>query len=65
MADISGALWQTSTYSQGGGTQCVEVAGNLPAILIRDSKRRSGGMHVVSRPAWAVFVDGIKQDQFD
>jgi hypothetical protein len=62
--DLRRAQWRTSTYSGGNGS-CVEVASNLPGVvLIRDSKDRQGQL-TVSGPAWSAFVQGIKHGEFD
>lgn len=37
--DLSRAVWHKSTFSNGNGGNCVEVARNLPDIVaVRDSK---------------------------
>ena len=41
--DLSLAVWRKSSYSNGSGGACVEVARNLPGIVaVRDSKDRQG-----------------------
>jgi hypothetical protein len=61
-ADLSRANWHTSSYSGGNGGQCVEVARNLPrVVVVRDSKARPEGTLVFSRAAWAGFVTSLKQ----
>lgn len=63
--DISKAIWRKSSYSQGGGQQCVEVATNLPSVVaIRDSKNPRGGQHIVNTKTWSAFVVGIRNDGF-
>jgi hypothetical protein len=60
-ADLSRANWHTSSYSGGNGGQCVEVAGNLPrVVVVRDSKARQEGTLIFSRTAWADFVTSLK-----
>ncbi|MGC4808381.1 DUF397 domain-containing protein [Micromonospora sp. DT233] len=55
--DLTGAQWRKSTKSGGNGGDCVEVAGNLPGVvLVRDTKDRSGGMLSFSPAAWRGFV---------
>lgn len=55
--DLSRANWRTSRHSGGNGGQCVEVARNLPGVVVvRDSKARQEGTLVFSRAAWAGFV---------
>ena len=56
------AEWRKSSYSQGNGGNCVEVAGNVPkAVAVRDS-RDPGGPRLNFRPAaWMAFTDEVKQ----
>jgi hypothetical protein len=62
--DLSGATWRKSTYSNGTGGNCLEVAG-LPggAHAIRDSKDPDGGVIILGRDGWASFIQGIKAGQ--
>ncbi|MEU4049563.1 DUF397 domain-containing protein [Streptomyces olivaceus] len=48
--------WFKSTYSGGGGGNCVEVAVCTGAVLVRDSKDTSGPALAVSRDAWTAFA---------
>lgn len=49
--------WRTSTQSTDSGGNCVEVADNLPGVvLVRDSKDRSGPTLTFSPAAWRGFV---------
>jgi hypothetical protein len=49
--------WRTSTRSDDGGN-CVEVADNLPyVVLVRDSKDRSGPVLAFPLDAWRSFID--------
>ncbi|MGI5153415.1 DUF397 domain-containing protein [Plantactinospora sp. CA-294935] len=55
--DMSGATWRKSTRSGGSGGNCVEVADNLPGVvLVRDSKDRDGGTLTFDADAWRTFV---------
>ncbi|MEU7754418.1 DUF397 domain-containing protein [Micromonospora sp. NPDC049171] len=55
--DMSGARWRKSTKSGGNGGNCVEVADNLPGVvLVRDTKDRDGGTLTFSPQAWGGFV---------
>ncbi|MEU4717102.1 DUF397 domain-containing protein [Micromonospora purpureochromogenes] len=60
MDDLTGARWRTSTRSSSNGGACVEVADNLPGvILVRDTKDRAGGTLAFSRAAWQAFVTRV------
>lgn len=64
-ADLSRANWHTSSYSGGNGGQCVEVARDLPGVVVvRDSKRRQAGTLMFSRTAWAGFITSVKEDPY-
>ncbi|KIR66025.1 DUF397 domain-containing protein [Micromonospora haikouensis] len=55
--DLTGARWRTSTRSSGNGGDCVEVADNLPGVvLVRDSKDRAGATLTFAPAAWRGFV---------
>ncbi|NJP32665.1 DUF397 domain-containing protein [Micromonospora thermarum] len=57
------ALWRTSTRSGTNGGSCVEVADNLPGVvLVRDSKDRDGGTLNFEPYAWRVFLAAVKRD---
>ena len=56
--DLTAARWHKSTKSGGNGGNCVEVAGNLPGVvLVRDTKDRDGGVLAFAPAAWRGFVD--------
>ncbi|WP_406088307.1 DUF397 domain-containing protein [Kitasatospora purpeofusca] len=48
--------WRKSTHSSGEGGECVEVAETTAAVLVRDSKDKSGPQLTFSPAAWAAFV---------
>ncbi|KJY33425.1 DUF397 domain-containing protein [Streptomyces sp. NRRL S-495] len=48
--------WRKSTYSGDEGGECVEVAETTAAVLVRDSKDKSGPRLTFSPAAWAAFV---------
>ena len=63
---LSRAVWHKSTFSNGSGGDCVEIASNLPGIVaVRDSKDREGPKLTVSDQAWSAFVQAIKHGEFD
>ncbi|HEX5540146.1 MAG TPA: DUF397 domain-containing protein [Micromonospora sp.] len=60
--DLTRAQWRKSTRSGTNGGSCVEVADNLPeVVLVRDSKDRPGPMLRFDPEAWAAFVASVKQ----
>ena len=62
--DLTGAVWRTSTRSD-GMNQCVEVADNLADVVaVRDSKDPHGPVLLFSPPGWASFVAGVKAGAF-
>ncbi|WP_406501769.1 DUF397 domain-containing protein [Streptomyces sp. NBC_00500] len=59
--DLTTAAWRKSSYSDGGGTNCVEVADGHPGLVpVRDSKTPSARPLVFSAVSWAGFVEGVK-----
>jgi uncharacterized protein DUF397 len=48
--------WFKSSYSGGGGDNCVEVAAQPESVLVRDSKDTGRTPLAVSAPAWAAFT---------
>ncbi len=60
--DMTGAQWRKSTRSGGNGGDCVEVADNLPdVVLVRDTKDRDGGTLSFSPASWRGFVELAKR----
>jgi hypothetical protein len=53
---ISEYAWARSTYSGGGGDNCVEAALRPEADLIRDSKDTRRGHAAVRPAAWSAFT---------
>ncbi|MFD9213786.1 DUF397 domain-containing protein [Streptomyces sp. NPDC059544] len=59
--DLSTVVWRKSSYSNGDGGACVEVAdGLLGVVPVRDSKLPVGPVLVVPAGAWAAFVTAVK-----
>ncbi|WP_324786571.1 DUF397 domain-containing protein [Streptomyces sp. H51] len=48
--------WFKSSYSGGGGGNCVEVAVRAEAVLVRDSKDTDRRALALSRDAWSAFT---------
>ncbi|MFK3979134.1 DUF397 domain-containing protein [Micromonospora sp. NPDC050397] len=60
--DVTGARWRKSTKSGNNGGNCVEVADNLPGVvLVRDSKDRDGATLGFGPEAWREFVGLAKR----
>ncbi len=54
-ADLTQAVWRKSTFSNGSGGNCVEVAANLPGIVaVRDSKDPDGPKLIFTPGEWGV-----------
>ncbi|MFG1836988.1 DUF397 domain-containing protein [Micromonospora sp. NPDC049175] len=59
---MSGAQWRKSTRSGSNGGDCIEVADNLPGVvLVRDTKNRDGGTLNFSAQTWRSFLSFAKQ----
>ncbi|GGJ80863.1 hypothetical protein GCM10011583_10470 [Streptomyces camponoticapitis] len=58
--DLSTALWRKSSYSNGDGGQCVEVADGYPGVIpVRDSKTPTGPVLLLTPAAWADFLNSL------
>jgi hypothetical protein len=63
--DLSIVVWRKSSYSNGDGGNCVEVADYLPGFVpVRDSKDPSGPVLVFPAAAWAAFIGAVKEGEF-
>lgn len=61
--DLSGASWHKSSYSNGSGGNCVEVATGVPgAVPVRDSKHDdgTGPLLLITAGGWSAFVTAVK-----
>ncbi|MFI6856731.1 DUF397 domain-containing protein [Streptomyces sp. NPDC050416] len=55
--DLTTAAWRKSSYSDGGASNCLEVADNHPSIVpVRDSKQPDGPILVFGASPWASFL---------
>jgi len=52
--------WRKSSYSDGNGGACVEVASKAPVVLVRDTTNRDGGTLAFTASAWQAFADSMK-----
>ncbi|BDH03161.1 DUF397 domain-containing protein [Streptomyces seoulensis] len=59
--DLNTAAWRKSSYSQGDGSDCVEVADTHPTLIpVRDSKAPHGPKLAFRAEAWSAFVENLK-----
>ncbi|MET8161577.1 DUF397 domain-containing protein [Sphaerisporangium sp. NPDC005289] len=58
--ELNAAVWQKSSRSGSSGGQCVEVAGLVGRVAVRDGKVAGGPIVVVNPEEWRVFLAGIK-----
>lgn len=61
-SDLSTAEWRRSSYSNGSGGECVEVASAPGVIPVRDSKTapHNGPVLIFPAGAWAAFLTEVK-----
>ena len=67
MIDLARLGWYKSSYSNGNGGSCVEVA-DLPdgGRAVRDSKDNGCGPVLLFTDAeWVAFTQGVKDGEFD
>ncbi|WP_225635875.1 DUF397 domain-containing protein [Streptomyces solaniscabiei] len=58
--ELTNARWRKSSYSDGNGGDCVEVADGVPGVVpVRDSKVTDGPVVLVRPAAWVAFVRGL------
>jgi hypothetical protein len=63
--DLTAAVWRKSSYSNGNGGSCVEVADHFPGVIpVRDSKDPHGPALVFTTDAWTSFVDAVRTGEF-
>jgi hypothetical protein len=55
---MAATAWRKSSFSDGGGSDCVEVALSEVGATVRDSKNPSGAMLRLTAPAWQQLVAG-------
>ncbi|MFE6036867.1 DUF397 domain-containing protein [Streptomyces sp. NPDC056452] len=59
--DLCGAAWRKSSYSNGDGGNCVEVADGFPGLVpVRDSKTPAGPALSFTAARWTPFVDALR-----
>ncbi|WP_457516250.1 DUF397 domain-containing protein [Streptomyces sp. TE33382] len=55
--------WQKSSFSGGGGEQCVEIAEHAGQILMRESDV-PGAVTATGRAQFSAFIAGVKAGEF-
>ena len=68
--DLSRATWRKSSYSNGSGGSCVEIAELVGLerehqIAVRDSKDPHGPVLAFTPREWQAFTAGIKAGEFE
>ncbi|MEW1753553.1 DUF397 domain-containing protein [Streptomyces angustmyceticus] len=59
--DLNSAQWRKSSYSNGDGADCVEIADGVPGVVpVRDSKAPQGPALLIPADAWCGFVTALK-----
>jgi hypothetical protein len=57
--------WRKSSYSNGQGAECIEVADGFPgAVPVRDSKNPHGPACIFPEGDWSSFVSAVKTGKF-
>lgn len=51
--------WRRSSYSNGMGGECVEVATQSAVIAVRDSKAPLGPQITMNALPWEAFLDAV------
>jgi hypothetical protein len=65
-ADLSRAAWRKSSYSNGSGGDCVQVALGIPEIVaVRDSKTPDGPRLIFSHDQWREFLAAVRAGKID
>ena len=63
--DLAAAVWVKSSYSNGNGGACIEVAPGFPGLMpVRDSKDPQGPALTFTGDAWAAFVAAVRGGEF-
>lgn len=59
--ELGAVRWRKSSYSNGDGGNCVEVADGLAGFVpVRDTKDRRRPAVIVTATAWTPFVQALK-----
>lgn len=64
--DLTSVSWRKSSYSNGNGGACVEVAQIFPRLVaVRDSKDPGGPVLEFAPDVWEMFMAGVRGGKFD
>jgi hypothetical protein len=63
--EVAGLSWRTSSYSNGAGGMCVEVAPVGTGMVVRDSKNPTGPVLAFSAAEWDAFLAGAQNGEFN
>ncbi|MFD8725534.1 DUF397 domain-containing protein [Streptomyces sp. NPDC059629] len=55
----SSIQWRKSSYSNGMGGECLEVAALAGAVAVRDSKATLGPQVTMNNAAWRSFIRAL------
>ncbi|GCE02582.1 DUF397 domain-containing protein [Embleya hyalina] len=59
--DVKAVTWRRSSFSNGTGGNCVEVAGDVPAIVpVRDSKNVPIGHLIFGAASWVALTASLR-----
>lgn len=62
--DLSIAAWRKSSYSNGEGGSCLEVADGFAGVMpVRDSKAPEGPALVFPADGWRSFVAAVRSGE--
>jgi hypothetical protein len=63
--DLTGASWRKSSYSGGGGGNCIEVADGFTGVKpVRDSKDPGGPALLFPAASWQSFITAVRTGEF-
>jgi hypothetical protein len=64
--DLTSVSWRKSSYSNGNGGACVEVAQNVPRLVaVRDSKDPGGPVLEFTPDVWEMFMARVRGGKFE
>lgn len=58
----SNSMWRKSSYSGGGGNDCVELAVTTDDVGVRDSKNPRAAMLRFQRTAFGSFLNELRNE---